>query len=1112
MTQTTFTDNVVIEGSQDITQLAVQGHTTQTEPLQTWQDSGATPLAQVAPDGRYQTGDMGLGTADALVEANADITLPSSRPQRAIQSLGRLTGALASAVAWAVHELELLGAGGVSALQTALHARLSHQNSGDSSNAALRAGDFQVINRTGTVESAVGQATGVRGTASNTPLSEGEAYLAKAVGVEAALTNDTDGTIAEAAAFEVAPPTNGGVIETLYGVRVPDLTEGQTNYAIHTGQGLAHFGDAQELKVRSAAPTANPPNAFIHLYPRLSAGTPRLFAKDAAGIEHDLGSQAAAGETFGYWDWDKAPEDPSALDDEFNGVALDAKWTQVNWSGLAAHAVNDRKQSALWLQSETPATTLLRSILQPLPSGDFTAFTRVVWGQWTEDYFNQELILTDGTSDGSGSQAVLSIGQDGGLNVLAQEYTDFDTYDSDLVSAVAWLLPYAVLRLMRIDSDYFFAVSEDGATWRALGSSGLSFTPTHIGLFVNHERGTASAVETSFEFFRFRPVATATTGELRVVAPNAAAFVYRDPDKPPALPSVLDDEFNGTALDAKWTQVNWSGLIAYDVNGRKQGALWLANPATGSEVLRCLLQGLPSGDFTVFTRVAVGQDIGEYFKHGLVLSDSDSENSGNQALFYVGENLTQVKVQEATNFNGGFSTVAGPGTWDLPYAFLRLRRSGSDYFFSVSADGATWRDEFAVELSFTPNHLGLFVDASSMDVEVLEVSFAFFRYFNNPTTYTTGGQRKVGPNSQPFAYHDWDKAPVFPSPLDDEFSQPGLDTKWTQVNWSGLDDYTVDATRRGALWILNSATSGDVLRTILQPLPSGDFTAFTRVVWGQRSTDALKQGILLSDANSAASGNQAAFFIGAHTGGRKVHAEAFTGFTTYSSALMTAEEWQLPYAFLRVSRIADDYFLSISEDGTTWREPWPVSLSFTPTHLGLFVDATGGTVETAFDFFRYVATSVATTGGLRTVDPGPGYPQHTTLWHDESQVVAGSPLSQTLTANQMYGGYSAQSPAADGDSFIQPLFLAAGSYALHVIGVADDDRGQIDWYLDDSLIVAAQDWYAAATDYNVDQTASISIPLGGPYTLTGVVNGKHASSSDFTIALTKVYLVAQLDN
>jgi hypothetical protein len=154
MTQTTFTDNVLIDGSQDIKQLRVQGHTTQTQPLQTWEDSAGSTLAQVTGDGRLEIGDN-LVTPDALLEAHRD-SASSSKPKRGFNSLGKVTNLLTDVITWAVTELELLGSAGVSGLQTALRAKLTHNNTGTSTSAELRAGDFEALNKTGASGALVG--------------------------------------------------------------------------------------------------------------------------------------------------------------------------------------------------------------------------------------------------------------------------------------------------------------------------------------------------------------------------------------------------------------------------------------------------------------------------------------------------------------------------------------------------------------------------------------------------------------------------------------------------------------------------------------------------------------------------------------------------------------------------------------------------------------------------------------------------------------------------------------------------------------------------------------------------------------------------------------------
>ncbi|MEO8394457.1 MAG: hypothetical protein ABI700_15800, partial [Chloroflexota bacterium] len=241
----TFNEEVVIAGSADVTQLQVQGYTMQTEPLQSWEDSAGGPLAQMTGDGKFQIGDLGLSTPDALIEASADLTSASAKPKRGLHAFGRFTGALSDALTWAVQVLELTGTGGVSTLQTALRAEIMNQNTGTVTSAEFRAGDFQAVNEAGGSDNAVQQITAVRGAVSN----GASAYTARAIGVEATITNDTDGSITEAAAFAVAAPTNNGELETLYGLLIPDLDEGTNNFALYTGAGVVHLGDHQELAI-----------------------------------------------------------------------------------------------------------------------------------------------------------------------------------------------------------------------------------------------------------------------------------------------------------------------------------------------------------------------------------------------------------------------------------------------------------------------------------------------------------------------------------------------------------------------------------------------------------------------------------------------------------------------------------------------------------------------------------------------------------------------------------------------------------------------------------------------------------------------------------------------
>lgn len=250
----TFTDAVVVDGSQDITQLRVQAHSTQNQPLQTWENNAGNPLARLNSDGRLELGDVTIAsTPNAFLEADQGFTSASPIKQ-GVQSRGVVSGAMSDPLAWSVHELEFKDAGGVSTTQKALRGKIIHANTGSSTGADLRAGDFEVENQSGSSGQKVGQATGVHGRVTNGPGSS-TAYLHQAAAVRGEIVNNSGDTIDEASAFEVVIPTNNGTITDFYGLRIPDLGAGvgTNRYAIKTGLGVVQLGDSLGI---GTAPTS----------------------------------------------------------------------------------------------------------------------------------------------------------------------------------------------------------------------------------------------------------------------------------------------------------------------------------------------------------------------------------------------------------------------------------------------------------------------------------------------------------------------------------------------------------------------------------------------------------------------------------------------------------------------------------------------------------------------------------------------------------------------------------------------------------------------------------------------------------------------------------------
>jgi hypothetical protein len=134
------------------------------------------------------------------------------------------------------------------------------------------------------------------------------------------------------------------------------------------------------------------------------------------------------------------------------------------------------------------------------------------------------------------------------------------------------------------------------------------------------------------------------------------------------------------------------------------------------------------------------------------------------------------------------------------------------------------------------------------------------------------------------------------------------------------------------------------------------------------------------------------------------------------------------------------------------------------------------------------------------------YPQRATMWHDEATVTNGNAISEIQDTSQIYNVRCVQTPPADGDSFTHSFYIRAGTYTVYWLGRTSDNVGQIDWSLDGVNFETGQDWYSAATTYNVIKSASLTIAEDGYHVLRGTVNGKNASSSGYNINLTKYWI------
>ena len=218
------------------------------------------------------------------------------------------------------------------------------------------------------------------------------------------------------------------------------------------------------------------------------------------------------------------------------------------------------------------------------------------------------------------------------------------------------------------------------------------------------------------------------------------SFSYFDPDMPPTSPSAYDDEFDGTTLDAKWTTVNWASATVKDVNTTVPGSLYMKAASIGATLVS-VLQAIPTGDFSIVTNVEAVHEGSPNSGAGLIISSTNTAGSGSQAVvmsFGYGTNEAYLGAYNWYGFNSVGSQLSLSYNQKLKY--LRIRRSGTNYYFGWSQDGKNWAD-VPVTPGFTPSYFGLAIYQASGSAS--NFSFDFFRYSSSATA-PLGGVRMVG--------------------------------------------------------------------------------------------------------------------------------------------------------------------------------------------------------------------------------------------------------------------------------------------------------------------------------------------------------------------------------
>lgn len=173
-------------------------------------------------------------------------------------------------------------------------------------------------------------------------------------------------------------------------------------------------------------------------------------------------------------------------------------------------------------------------------------------------------------------------------------------------------------------------------------------------------------------------------------------------------------------------------------------------------------------------------------------------------------------------------------------------------------------------------------------------------------------------------------------------------------------------------------------------------------------------------------------------------------------------------------------------------------------------DATGVAIHLEFliDSISLKAVSISSslyfdsTGEL-CLNGNPILPKHCYI---SGLAVESNATLKTSAGNPSYK-YTTVANANNGDTYTyQVPPLAAGTYSVYFCGQKRAGAGKVDWTLDGTSIVTGQDWYASSEESAVFQVDSISI-TSGAHELTGKINGKNASSTDYALSIYSIVFV-----
>ncbi|MGJ6963855.1 ThuA domain-containing protein [Streptosporangium sp. G11] len=370
------------------------------------------------------------------------------------------------------------------------------------------------------------------------------------------------------------------------------------------------------------------------------------------------------------------------------------------------------------------AGTTTNIVLQPVPQGAWTATTKVTLN--ARDAYQQAGLIVYG-DDNNYAKMVL---QARGTNDHAARIFQFireengtpnEVTESNTANLGDAYPDTVYVRFMSDGTNLTAHYSSDGTTFTAMPQTKAlaGITNPKIGLLSLVSTGTRPVVDASFDWFHISPDDT-------VVKP---------------APS---DEFNGSSIDT----CRWDAIVRGDSStARVIGGNLEIDTTTGdiygtgnSGTKNFILQTAPSGDWTLETKVD-GSALNEQYQQGGLMVYAGDDNY--VKLDYVTGNAAGSAVSRRIELRSEIGgTVQNPqpqtGTLTQGVWHLRLKKEGTTFKGSYSADGTTWTElaQTVANTAVGNGKIGVFTIGTSQQASKT-VKFDYFRLNGGGTADST---------------------------------------------------------------------------------------------------------------------------------------------------------------------------------------------------------------------------------------------------------------------------------------------------------------------------------------------------------------------------------------